>query len=198
MEVPQENLLERAVHGDEEALAALLKRHGPAARWAIVGRIPKRWRALIAEDDLLQQTYADAVSRIGQFDSANESGFAAWLAAIARNNVNDAVKLLGAEKRGGKAFRMELPTGDGSLKGTGTTPSSAAGRGERARLLRGAIEQLPEIYACAVELYWLQEKPIEEVAEAIGRSRGAAYMVLARARERLHETLGPTSDFFSR
>jgi RNA polymerase sigma-70 factor (subfamily 1) len=200
-----DNLLGRAVGGECEALVALLKRHGAAARQAVVGRIPQRWQSLLSEDDVIQQTYADAVAYIDQFDAREEAAFAAWLATIARRNLSDAVKMLEREKRGGDRRRIEPRGRDESvlalcdvLVGTGGTPSRHAAREEARKALQCAIDELPEAYARVVAMYDLEQRSVQEVAEALDRSPGAVFMLRARAHERLHEIMGATSKYFGR
>jgi len=199
-----DNLVEQATHGDREALVALLQCHGPAVRASLAGRIPKRWQAVLSEDDVMQQTYANAVAKIRQFTSGSESSFAGWLETTARRNLRDALKLLQAEKRGGNQRRVQPGGPDDSimalyevLSSTGTSPSGCAARDEALTALRRAIQQLPEAYGHVVMLYDLEGRPVEEVAAALKRSPGAVFMLRARAHERLHEIMGRTSNFFS-
>ena len=198
------DVLDRAVHGDQNALVALLTRHGPAVRASLAGRIPRRWQAVLSEDDVVQQTYANAVAKIRQFTSGSESSFARWLETTARRNLCDALKMLEAEKRGGNRRPVRPRTADESLldlwevlSSTGTTPSGGASNDEARTALRRAIDELPEVYALVVNLYDLDGKPVEEVAAALQRSPGAVFMLRARAHERLHEIMGRTSNFFS-
>jgi len=60
-------LEERAIQGDEEALTELLERTGPVIRRDVAERIPARWRSVLSEDDVMQQTYADAFRGITRF-----------------------------------------------------------------------------------------------------------------------------------
>ena len=205
MKPSDENLLERAAGGEREALVALLKRHAATARQAVGGRIPQRWQSLLSEDDVIQQTYADAVAYVGQFDGREEAAFAAWLATIARRNLSDAVKMLEREKRGGDRRRVEPRGRDESvlalcdvLAGTGGTPSGNAAREEARAALQRAIDELPEAYARVVTMYDLDQQPVQDVAQALERSPGAVFMLRARAHERLHEIMGGTSKYFGR
>jgi RNA polymerase sigma-70 factor (ECF subfamily) len=204
MPTSDDNLLNRAVQGDRGALDALFLRHGPAARASLAGRIPKRWQAVLSEEDVMQQTYANAIAKIQQFTSSSENSFARWLETAARRSLRDALKMLAAEKRGGNRRPVRARTADESLldlwqvlSSTGTTPSGKAGGDEVKASLRRAIDELPEIYAQVVKLHDLEGRPVEEVAAALQRSPGAVFMLRARAIERLHEILGRTSNFFS-
>ena len=204
MEASDDNLLQQAVRGDRDALVTLLKRHGPAVRGRLAGRIPKRWQSLVSEDDVVQQTYADVIAHIGQFLSDSEPAFTSWLVTIARRNLTDALKGLKAEKRGGDRRPVQPRTSEESfaalyevLSSGGTTPSGKVARGEAKTALERAIDALPEVYARVVRMYDLECRPVQEVAQALERSQGAVFMLRARAHDRLHEIMGHTSRYFS-
>ena len=80
MALSDDELVKEAVAGDRAALTELLGRHAPAARQAVARNIPKRWRSLLSDDDVMQQTYADAFRGIGQFAVTADGSFAGWLA----------------------------------------------------------------------------------------------------------------------
>ena len=204
VEGPPGDDLSRAVDGDRAAFVSLLKRHGPVARRAVRGRIPPRWQSVLSEEDVLQQTYADAFVHIRQLTAQHESSFAKWLETIACHNLNEVLKLLAAAKRGGLRKRVDPAANDESfialhewLAATSTTPSRHAARGEAKAALERAIGQLPEDYQRVVWMYDLEGRTVEQVAEALQRSPGAVFMLRARAHERLRELMGHTSEFLS-
>ena len=196
MKAAHDDVLGRAVRGDRDALVALLKRHGPSARRALAGKIPKRWQSVLSEEDVLQQTYADAAAKIRHFESPHEHAFAKWLVTVALRNLGDAIKMLGTGKAGGDRWRVEDPPT--ALLGVITgTPSRVAAGAEAKSALERAVAQLPELYRRVVVMYDLEERTIQEVAEALKRSPGAVYMLRQRAHQRLHETMGRTWNYFS-
>ena len=81
---------------------------------------------------------------------------------------------------------------DELLAGTSITPSRDFTRKESVTLLKRALKQLPPLYQKVVYMYDLQEKPVEEVTEALGKSAGAVYMMRSRAHRRLREILSNT------
>jgi RNA polymerase sigma-70 factor (subfamily 1) len=202
---PSENgLLRRAVDGDADALSELLREHGPAARRSIAGRIPQRWQSVLSEDDVMQQTYADAFRGIAAFRTGGGSSFAAWLTNLARCNMADALKELGREKRGGSRQRVHGAGSEDSyaalyeqLSSGSTTPSRRAARNEARTALERAVGQLPETYQTVVRMYDLEGQTVEDVAAKLSRSPGAVYMLRARAHQRLGELLGSASGFLS-
>ncbi len=199
-----DELLEQARAGANEALAELLERHGPAVRGGLRGMIPARWQSLLSEDDVMQQTYADAAMGLASFESRGDGALRGWLAALARHNLLDAIKWLEAEKRGGRA-RRRLETPDDQsyvalwehLAATSATPSRHAARGEARGVLATALENLPPLYRRVIELYDLRGSPAAEVAAELSRSTGAVFMLRSRAHERLAGLLGPSSAFFT-
>ena len=189
-----------AIAGDAEALARLLQRHGPLVRRSIRGEIPPQLRSVLSEDDVMQESYAEAFLSIYQLSS--EGPFFPWLRRIARNNLLDAAKGLRAERRGGNHARVEAVRGEEGalslfdvLADSGTTPSRGAMRRELEDALTAALAQLPDAYREVVRLYDLECRPVEQVAQLLECSPGAVYMRRARAREMLREILGGFSNF---
>jgi RNA polymerase sigma-70 factor (ECF subfamily) len=197
-----EHLLAGAARGDTEALSTLLKRHGPPVGRGLV--ISRKWRSVLDPEDVMQVTYLEAFLRIGAFEPRGSESFQAWLREIAQNNLRDAIKGLNGLKRPPPDRRVSPPGGDESIVAlyellgvTSTTPSRVASKEEAKTRLEAAIAELPRDYATAVRLHNLEGRTGPEVAEAMGRSRGAVFMLLARAHDRLRERLGPASQFFT-
>ena len=199
-----EELVAQAKDGDRDALAELFERHGPAARGTVVGHIPRRWRSLLSEDEVMQQTYMDAAHTIGKFDYRGDGSLAAWLARLAKCNLLDAIKALAATKRGGDRQRIEQLPGNSTamalyelLATTSSTPSRHAARDEATGILQEALGQLPRNQRRVIQLYDIEGKSIGEVAAELNRSEGAAFMLRARAHDRLREVLGSPSEYFT-
>lgn len=203
-----EELLDRAVRGDAAVLRELLKRYGGAAREAVEGKIDRRWRAVLDEDDVMQVAYLEAFLHIHQLTSRDSRSFVAWLSRIAQNALRDAVRGLNCEKRPNPARRVSAPgmeCGDSSSHGallevlgaTTTTPSGDAASNEVAATVESALERLPRDYRQVVRLYDLEGLSPAEVAVLLKRSVGAVHMLRARAHERLRQELGGVSKFFS-
>lgn len=196
-----EQALDRARAGDDDALSALLERYGPAARASL--QISPVWQAHIDSDDVMQVTYLEAFLRIGSFAGTREGVFLAWLAQLAQNNLRDAIRALEAEKRPSPRRRVECGDSNSYAKlcelvgVTTSTPSRAASNAEIQQLVDEAIKRLPQDYAEVIRLLDLQDFSGPEVAERMGRSRAAVYMLAGRAHDRLRELLGAQSQFFS-
>lgn len=200
----EEGLVIRAVAGDEDALTDLLRRAGPIVRERVKHRIGAQWRSAVDEDDVMQVTYLEAFLLINQFQWRGEGSFVAWLSHVAENNLRDAVRGLQAQKRPDPRRRVQ-PKGSSDsfvalvemLGSTDSTPSRHAARGELGSFLEAALGSLPPDYERVVRLYDLEGHSATEVADLLGRSTGAIYMLRARAHERLKESLGSESRFFT-
>ncbi len=194
-----DNDLRRAQAGDPEALSRLLARYGPLVRADL--QIQSHWRSVIDPDDIMQVSYTEAFLRIGSFAADDEEAFAAWLTALARNNLRDAIRGLEAQKRPDPRRRIQDNDGyvefAAMLGVTTSTPSRAAARQELKQALDRALQMIPADYAAAVRLLDLEGHPAEEAARRLGRSPGAAIMLAVRGRARLREVLGSGSRFFS-
>ncbi|MBC7773735.1 MAG: sigma-70 family RNA polymerase sigma factor [Pyrinomonadaceae bacterium] len=197
-------LLLKAKSGDQDSLIKLLELLTPDLRRRIAPKMQGPWRTILDEDDVLQVTFMEACTRLDKFTGGGASGFLAWLTKLADNNRIDAIRALEGAKRPGPSKRVGTPAGEDStmalvelLGVTSTTPSRQAAKGEVGRYLDLALATLPAEYEKVIRLYDLEGKEIAEVAEKLGRSEGAVYMLRARAHERLRDAMGPGSKFFS-
>ena len=196
----ESNLIAQAVEGDRDALTTLLRKYGPRLRQHL--RISRTWRGWLDAEDVLQVTYLEAFLRIRQLISREPAAFAGWLRTIAENNLRDAIRELGRDKRANPRRRVRPPTFDEStslllekVARTSLTASRIVVGKEAQEALRQAVAQLPQTYRKVVELYDLEAKSPAEVTRVLGRSTGAIHMLRARAHDRLREILGSESKF---
>lgn len=196
--------IREAIAGNTDALCNLLKRHAPAVRASLAGQIPAKWRSVLSEDDVLQQTFTDAFLDIANFNPNGEGSLGAWLCRLARCNLYDALRMLEARKRGGGRKRVELDRSGTSmldllytLTWSGNSPSGCAAGKEVESLLAEAMKQLPPNYQTVVRLFDLEGVEVEEIARQLQRSPGAVYMLRIRAHDRLRALLGASGAFFT-
>ena len=197
-----DELVLRAVAGDEAALTGLLEVHGLEVRGALERSYRRRLSGEVDLDDVMQVTYLEAFLRIRGFVPAGPEAFRAWLKRIAENNIRDAIRKTNGV---GHARGLGMPSPDGSLDRGGvdsvactSSPSQTARNDDASRLLEDALQQLPDDYERVLRLYDLNGLSGPEVARVMGRSHGAVKMLVARARDRLGELLGSASKYFPR
>ena len=189
-----DQLVAAAMDGDDEALAALLRRIGPDVQSRL--SLSRRWQSLLDLDDVMQVSYLEAYLRIGRLEQPTARAFEAWLRSIAENNLRDGVRELSRRKRPESGRRVGIRGRQESMADlftavlvTTTTPSRSVSREEERRFLEESLERLPRSYREVIDLYEIQGHPAEEVGRAIGKSAGAVYMIRARALVLLGEML---------
>jgi RNA polymerase sigma factor (sigma-70 family) len=201
-------LLERAKAGDRPALIELLEACAPRVRGRIVPKITPYLRPFLDEDDVMQVTYLEVVTRFETFTDGDAHGFLSWMSRLAENNLIDAVRMIEADKRPNPRNRVETagrrgPDGEAMqalvemIGVTVTTPSAAAAGDEIKSALSAVLDRLPPDYATVIKLYDLQGRSASELAAELNRSEGAVYMLRARAHDRLRDLLPSESKFFS-
>ena len=97
------DLIERARHGDQDAIEQLFERHRrPLQRWAS-GRLPFWARALADTDDLVQDALLQTFKRIGEFQPQRVGALQAYLRQAVVNRIRDELR-----RRGRQAPTAEL------------------------------------------------------------------------------------------
>ncbi|MHC5108319.1 MAG: RNA polymerase sigma factor [Planctomycetota bacterium] len=190
-------------NGNREALVSLLSTMAPAIRQAV--SIAPQWASVFDVDDVVQVTFMEAYLRLGQFVSDTPQAFESWLKMIAKNNVRAGVRALKCAKRPQPSRRIQQNLNDGSshadvlrqIAALTNTPSRKVASSEARGVLEDALQRLPDQYAAAIRLHYFEGVGGEELGDRLNKSRGAAYMVLARAREHLGEIIGSQSKFFT-
>ena len=202
--VSDTRLFERASGGDQAALVTLLERYGPRIERELAPKIGAKWRGVLSAEDVMQITYVEVFLHIEEFQSRGDGAFSAWLRRIAENNLRDAVRNLGRQKRPQPEQRIGVTARDASaaalldqLGFTNATPSRQAGKVEAESAVASALERLPDDYARVIRMYELDGATIADVARAMGRSEGAVFMLRSRALDRLREVIGTESMFFT-
>ena len=86
------DLLRRARMGDRDALDVLFQRHlGPLRRWAR-GRLPRWTRDLRDTEDLVQETLAQTLRHVDDFEPRHEGALRAYLRQAVLNRIRDEVR----------------------------------------------------------------------------------------------------------
>lgn len=199
-------LVGRAVAGDADALSELLSQFGPSIGERLGSQIRLQFRSAFDIDDVLQTTYLEAFLRIGTFKDRGTGAFAAWLNQIATNNLRDALRELERQKRPPVDQRIIAAGGDSQSAAAGlldrmgwtsTTPSRCASEREQQALVLAALDRLPPDYARVLRMYELDGCAVDVIAQTMGRSVGAVFMLRARAIDRLRDVLSGFSEISS-
>ena len=173
-----EELVGEIAFGNEEALAALYRRH---AAW-ISGRIWATSASRELAEEVLQDTFLGVWRSAASFRGDGEVG--AWLWGIARRRLVSAAR---RERR-----HVVIPT-LWSL-GRGADPAEDSSQvvesTDDARRLRRAVAKLPSDQRIAVDAVHLNGLSVTRAAQVAGVAPGTVKSRLFRARARLREELG--------
>jgi RNA polymerase sigma-70 factor, ECF subfamily len=177
------SLIARAVAGDATVLGELIAAH----QQRIAGLVQRLlgWPADV--DDVLQDVFIDAIRNLKHFDG--RSSLATWLVRIAINRCRSHQRKRWF--RLGFMRRMNAAAAEVPAPGSGDSPTDATTTREAVEQVHEAIRQLNARDREIIVLRYLEEVPIEEIAQTLGLSRGAADVRLSRARGRLESILKP-------
>ena len=166
-------LLTRARAGDEEALNDLCARYLPRLqRWAH-GRLPSWARGALDTHDIVQDTLAQVVQRLGSFEPRHDGAFQAYLRQALLNRVRDQMRW--AQRRPTDALASDRPD-------AGPSPIEEAIGSEALARYEAALQRLKpadrEAIIARIEL----GHAYPDVARALGKpSVAAAHVAVSRA-----------------
>jgi RNA polymerase sigma factor (sigma-70 family) len=140
----------------------------------IYGFVSRRTENRAAAEDITSQVFEQALRTIGRFEWRGVP-LAAWLFRIASNALADHWRRRGRD--------VAEPPPD-------IPDSRELDDIDRRLVLYQQIAQLPEIQRQVIEMRFVEEKSIREVAAALDRSEGAVKQLQLRALENLRKSMG--------
>jgi RNA polymerase sigma-70 factor (ECF subfamily) len=202
----EKRLLDAAVAGDLAALEQILLSHFQTLERHIEPKIPPEARRHIGAEDVLQDVLTQAFRDIDQFQERDGSSLIAWLKTIADHRLTDALKRIGAKKRGGHQHRLssadfaqtsnvaaliDIVCHDSHL------PQKSVARREMERAIKVALASLPENQRAVIVARYVEGKDVTEIARDTGRTEGAVRGLIQRGKENLAEAMGRASQWLS-
>ena len=184
-EMSDEMLASRAKSGDTDAFVELSKRHANRVFQATYRVTRNRQDA----EDALQDAFLNAFTHIKNFEG--RSSFSTWLTRIA---INSALMILRKKRN---CCEIPIDGGDGCVGNFATweprspmdDPESHYVRGERHKLLRKAIHQLPPVYRDLIQLRQAREGSVREIAQSLGITVSAVKSRMSRAKRALRTSM---------
>ena len=192
-------LAKRAKDGDREALNDLIARHQGWLRRVVrikLGGAP-RVRQYFDSMDIVQETLAVMMKRIGGLEVRSAAAVRQWLAKIAAYEIKDAIKYTKAGKRDADEVPFGSPHGRTSQLGvqpeaSGTRPDDRAWKHELADILDEAVSQLPDDYQEVILLRDYAKEDWEPIRAHLDRPTVRAAMQLyQRAWIKIRDIAGP-------
>lgn len=196
-------VVRKALKGDQEAYAALVRRYTEPLETLIRLRLGPALRRRLETEDLLQETYLHAFDALSTFEWRGTGSFFRWLGDVAEHTVRRHVRdHLQTERRAvdhdqsldrdaHTAWRNG-PTLAKLLGPAGVSPSTAKRREERFERLEAALYDLHPDYREVIILARIRELSIQEIARTTGRTPEAITMLLLRALRQLKSNFGKT------
>lgn len=195
-----ESLVDRVLHGDRDALAAVFARHRERL-WRIVSfRIDPRLRGRVDADDVLQEAYLNAERRIGHVIQDAPDGLFVWFRMIVSQTLAEIHRRhLGVQRRD-PGREQSLNAGGWSADATSfsisshlfghlTSPSQAALRKELSEQLEFALNSMDDLDREVLAMRHFEELSNRETAHALGLTEQAASARYVRALTRLQHIL---------
>jgi len=146
--------------------------------------------------DIVQQTLLDAHRKREQFRGQSAGEKAAWLRQILANNLVDALRALGREKRDvGRERSLQAALEQSShrleawLVAEQSSPSQKMMRHEEAVQLAGALEKLPDAQREALVLKNWHDWSLAQIGQHMDRTPAAVAGLLKRGLKQLRELL---------
>ncbi|MBN2592843.1 MAG: sigma-70 family RNA polymerase sigma factor [Sedimentisphaerales bacterium] len=184
-----QSLVTLAKEGDKLAIEQLCRIYGERVRRIVRLRIDRKLRSKIDSVDVVQDALILAMGGLKDFTYKNEGDFLRWLSKIAENKLHDILDKFYTEKRD---IRREIPfkkvdnnPEEGSFIAAEpldtTTPSVLLFKKEQLDRLESAIDDLKPDYREVIYLSRIERLSNAEIAEKLGKSKGAVAMLLSRA-----------------
>jgi RNA polymerase sigma-70 factor (ECF subfamily) len=198
-----DELRERLIAGDRQALAELFARHRERLRRMVDVMLDRRLYGRVDAEDILQEAYLDASDRIEQYIDEHSGSLFVWL----RMNVKQTLfnvhrRHLGTEMRDANRdvslfsrHRAQASSASFALQLLGqlTSPSQLAIRQELIEKLEEALLTMAPIDREVLTLRHFDQLTNSEVAAELGIQVKAASIRYTRALRRLKAILGKSA-----
>lgn len=180
------SLVQEASVGGGGATEELLARFLPELRAFVRLRAGSRILRKESDDDLVQSVCREVLQNLSSFEYRGLPAFKSWLYTRALHKIYDRNKFYGRDKRDVDR-EQGIPTDPQYLSGFSNllTPSRAAIQGEEVAQLEAAFDSLPDDYCEVITLAKIVGLSHTEIGEQMGKTAGAARVLLHRALARL-------------
>jgi RNA polymerase sigma-70 factor (ECF subfamily) len=172
-------LARRVAAGDREAFQSFFSASFPRLYRFALARLDGDADAAA---DIAQETLCRGLDRLRDF--RGDSALYTWLCGICRHCIADHWR--GSGRAGEIPLEEDLPAVRAALESLSRSSDAGAEdvlrRGELRRLVHATLDALPARYGDALELRYLQELPVPEVARRLGLPYKATESLLSRAR----------------
>ena len=185
LDLPEKELVQRAVAGDQMAYRAIYQLHEKAIRSRVSGYFT--WKADV--DDVVSESFQKAFVNLANFDTERE--LRPWLSTIATRTALDHLASIKREdqKKEGIKLKAGEDTPAGSDPLTEVTPEEEIINGENHERLMAFIEELSPLYKEVMIKYMIEELEYEEIAKELGLELNTVRTRIRRGKQHLAEMM---------
>jgi len=138
-------------------------------------------------EDLVQEIFLAALGSLDKF--RGDSQLYTWLCSIAYHKVGDFYRRQARETKLGELPLYTDATEPEQIKDTAPTILSVMESEETHHAVLQALVDLPQDYRQVLELKYIEEVPVLEISQVMGRSPKSVEGLLSRARKALRDSL---------
>lgn len=183
-----QQLVNRAMEGDEKAFANLLLRYKDSIYFMILKMVKNKDDA----EDLTLEAFGKAFTSLHHY--SNDFAFSTWLYRIATNNCIDFLR-----KQKGIHYSIDKKNENNdqdatnlSLRSNVPDPEERLILKQRGKTIKGFINRLNPQYQTLIELRFFKDYSYGEIAKELDLPLGTVKVQLFRARKKLFELIGKT------
>jgi RNA polymerase sigma-70 factor (ECF subfamily) len=189
----EQELIEQARRGDDQAVDQLLLRYYPALRAFVRLRVGAELRLKESTSDLVQSVCREVLGAIDRFEYQGDRSFRAWLFQAALNKIRQKGRFHRAERRDPRREHL-FASGSQAQElqgayGTFLTPSMVAMGDEAVARIELAFDRLSDDAREVITMSRFVGLSHAEIAARMGRNEGAVRTLLSRSLARLASLL---------
>ena len=185
LDLPEKELVARAVAGDQMAYRAIYQLHEKAIRSRVSGYF--KWKADV--DDVVSESFQKAFANLSSFDTERE--LRPWLSTIATRTALD--HLASIKREDEKKEGIKQKAGDDTSGGqdplTEVTPEEEIINDENHQRLMAYIDELSPLYKDVMVKYMIEELEYEEIAKELGLELNTVRTRIRRGKQHLAEMM---------
>jgi RNA polymerase sigma-70 factor (ECF subfamily) len=191
-------ILEEMRSGNRQAFDDFFERSAPRVLVYINYNLGSRLRRKVDPDDILQSLYLNLLRNFESFSRRiRERGVQKTLIRMADHEITEAYRFhFKVDKRDARREITAAYLGDGEENVLDWIPSEATSmsrrvmRQEEYRRVMDLLRELRPLEQYVTVARVIEGRSAQEIADELGKSRGAIQMIISRARDKLRERAG--------
>lgn len=199
----RQDWINKARQGDPLAVSKLLAAYHAVLRARADARLDRSLRAKLEPEDILQEVYFQVVRQINRFEGRSPNSFFNWVLTILDNRLINARQALQRQRcdvareiRPQAANKVETCWNLlDQLYADSVTPSRGVRREEAVDALLACMSHLSNSHRQVLQLRFLEEHSVDEVAKRLGKSKGAVVALTIRALAALRKSMDCLGEF---